>query len=175
MMCQSIGLPPISTIGFGRTAVSSLSREPKPPARITAFTGMQVIGRAACLRTIDWRSWGRPLLRHQRESGYMPRLDPPEMAPVERRDRVETVALGECHDRRVHHSERQVEVLLNQLLDALPVGIQDRFDRKLAGRQRAREGKLGMRADAITEQIGDLGEDERGDEQRPLSAPEEIN
>jgi hypothetical protein len=37
MMCHSIGLPPISTIGFGRTAVSSLSREPKPPARITAF------------------------------------------------------------------------------------------------------------------------------------------
>src|SRR6478609_11759047 len=42
MMCQSIGLPPISTIGFGRTAVSSLSREPKPPARITAFTAKEV-------------------------------------------------------------------------------------------------------------------------------------
>lgn len=38
MMCHSIGLPPISTIGFGRTAVSSLSREPNPPAKITAFT-----------------------------------------------------------------------------------------------------------------------------------------
>src|SRR5436305_8168769 len=43
MMCHSIGLPPISTIGLGRTAVSSLSREPKPPARITAFTATQVI------------------------------------------------------------------------------------------------------------------------------------
>ena len=39
MMCQMIGLPPISTIGFGRTPVSSLSRVPKPPARITAFIG----------------------------------------------------------------------------------------------------------------------------------------
>src|ERR1035437_10497283 len=38
MTCQSIGLPPISTIGLGRTAVSSLRREPKPPARITTFT-----------------------------------------------------------------------------------------------------------------------------------------
>src|SRR5487761_893731 len=38
MMCHRIGLPPISTIGLGRTGVSSLSREPKPPARITAFT-----------------------------------------------------------------------------------------------------------------------------------------
>jgi hypothetical protein len=38
MMCQRIGLPPISTIGLGRVTVSSLSREPMPPARITAFT-----------------------------------------------------------------------------------------------------------------------------------------
>src|SRR5689334_12094175 len=37
MMCQSIGLPPISTIGFGLTRVSSLNLDPTPPARITAF------------------------------------------------------------------------------------------------------------------------------------------
>src|SRR5262249_23281907 len=37
MMCQRIGRPPISTIGFGRTAVSSSRREPRPPASITAF------------------------------------------------------------------------------------------------------------------------------------------
>src|SRR5262245_47773727 len=35
MMCQRIGMPPISTIGLGRTAVSSPSRVPRPPARIT--------------------------------------------------------------------------------------------------------------------------------------------
>src|SRR5437762_493204 len=46
MMCQSIGLPPISTMGFGRTAVSSLSREPNPPAKMTAFTAMQVSRRS---------------------------------------------------------------------------------------------------------------------------------
>jgi hypothetical protein len=40
MMCQRIGLPPTSTIGLGRAAVSSLSREPIPPARITAFKGI---------------------------------------------------------------------------------------------------------------------------------------
>src|SRR5918997_5833304 len=38
MICQRIGLPPISTIGLGLSVVSSLSREPIPPARITAFT-----------------------------------------------------------------------------------------------------------------------------------------
>jgi hypothetical protein len=32
--------PPISTIGLGRTMVSSDSRVPSPPARITAFIGL---------------------------------------------------------------------------------------------------------------------------------------
>ena len=36
-MCHRMGFPPISTIGFGRMAVSSLSRVPNPPANITAF------------------------------------------------------------------------------------------------------------------------------------------
>src|SRR6218665_3473930 len=35
MMCHRMGIPPISTIGFGRTAVSSPMRVPRPPARIT--------------------------------------------------------------------------------------------------------------------------------------------
>jgi hypothetical protein len=39
MMCHSTGRPPSSTIGLGRVVVSSLMRVPKPPARITAFTG----------------------------------------------------------------------------------------------------------------------------------------
>src|SRR6185369_373068 len=37
MMCHRIGRPPISTIGFGRTSVSSARRVPRPPARITHF------------------------------------------------------------------------------------------------------------------------------------------
>src|SRR4030095_3459398 len=37
MICQSIGLPPISIIGFGLRCVSSPIRVPKPPARITTF------------------------------------------------------------------------------------------------------------------------------------------
>ena len=37
MMCQRIGFPPTSTIGFGRSTVSSLSLVPIPPARITAL------------------------------------------------------------------------------------------------------------------------------------------
>jgi hypothetical protein len=37
MMCQRIGLPPISIMGFGRVEVSSLILVPKPPARMTTF------------------------------------------------------------------------------------------------------------------------------------------
>src|SRR6476620_1762845 len=43
MMCQRIGRPPISTIGFGRTWVSSLMRVPNPPARMTAFMDRDAI------------------------------------------------------------------------------------------------------------------------------------
>ena len=37
MMCQRIGRPPISTIGFGRVSVSSVNRVPRPPAKMTTF------------------------------------------------------------------------------------------------------------------------------------------
>src|SRR6266852_4399895 len=37
MICQRIGLPPISTMGLGFKEVSSLMRVPNPPAKITAF------------------------------------------------------------------------------------------------------------------------------------------
>jgi hypothetical protein len=43
MMCQRIGVPPTSTMGLGLIVVSPLKREPRPPARITAFTGRDLI------------------------------------------------------------------------------------------------------------------------------------
>src|SRR5262245_7253658 len=54
MMCQRIGFPPISTIGLGRITVSSDNRDPRPPARITAFIFPPLLPSAergpACLR-----------------------------------------------------------------------------------------------------------------------------
>src|SRR2546425_9334126 len=44
MMCQSIGSPPISIIGFGAASVSSARRVPKPPARITVFIASKLAG-----------------------------------------------------------------------------------------------------------------------------------
>ena len=44
MICHKIGLPPISIMGLGRSEVSSAIREPRPPARITAFTCLYLKG-----------------------------------------------------------------------------------------------------------------------------------
>src|SRR5690349_9682245 len=74
MMCQSIGLPPISTIGFGRATVSSDSREPRPPARMTAFivhppltprTGAELGPRARRHEPLGWR-WRDVLIASHR-------------------------------------------------------------------------------------------------------------
>src|SRR3954447_689637 len=51
MMCQRIGLPPISIIGFGFSGVSSPRRAPRPPARITAFTPGRVVCAANVARS----------------------------------------------------------------------------------------------------------------------------
>ena len=47
-MCQRIGLPPISIIGFGMRWVSSPMRTPRPPQKMTTFTGFGP----------TWSSWG---------------------------------------------------------------------------------------------------------------------
>src|SRR5882762_828406 len=71
MMCQSIGRPPISIIGFGTTAVSSARRVPWPPARMTTFTfpsspsraagdgGQLLLGEGAPVRVWSDRTWDR--------------------------------------------------------------------------------------------------------------------
>src|SRR5713226_9069050 len=76
IMCHRIGLPPISTIGFGLACVSSLNREPKPPARMTAF--IQV----SPFRYFNSQPSGREVPRSLvgRTSGFEPKplLEQPE-------------------------------------------------------------------------------------------------
>src|SRR4051794_537507 len=62
--CHRIGFPPISTIGFGRTDVSSPSREPRPPARMTAL----IRGSDAP----DARAVGQHVARIDDELGVLP-------------------------------------------------------------------------------------------------------
>src|SRR4249919_2948410 len=67
MMCQRIGLPPISTIGFGRTSVSSANLEPSPPARIPTFTAPRPLrdGRAASWMSTSSEVFQPKALEHQ--------------------------------------------------------------------------------------------------------------
>src|SRR6266571_525056 len=57
MMCQRIGLPPISTKGLGRYSVSSRRRVPSPPQSITTFTKFSWT--ALVLSLLDFRSYTR--------------------------------------------------------------------------------------------------------------------
>ena len=75
---------------------------------------------------------------------------------VERGYMLLPVALGEGDERRVGYAEGEIEVLLHQLGYALPFRLEDRFDDEFAGGDGAREGKLGVRADAVAEQVGNL-------------------
>ncbi len=51
MMCQRIGLPPISIMGFGLRCDSSEILVPRPPARMTAFMYKNV--NAPRFKTVD--------------------------------------------------------------------------------------------------------------------------
>src|SRR3984893_16879449 len=62
MMCQRIGWPPISTIGFGLTSVSSERRVPRPPARMTTFSSSPACG-FITLPLWGRAGWGRRLAR----------------------------------------------------------------------------------------------------------------
>src|SRR6266496_6204905 len=61
MMCQRIGRPPISIIGFGLRWDSSLMRVPKPPARMTAFMTRILDGRDEAMQKLGLRHAGAPL------------------------------------------------------------------------------------------------------------------
>src|SRR6266568_9033197 len=43
MMCQTIGFPPIGSIGFGRSSLASRIRVPCPPQRMTAFMTLSLV------------------------------------------------------------------------------------------------------------------------------------
>src|SRR5450830_483842 len=76
MICHRIGLPPTSTIGFGRRVVSSLSREPIPPARMTAFMTPSPGEPPPLLHVRSGYS------RREKPTGYPARVRPPWRQPA---------------------------------------------------------------------------------------------
>src|ERR1041385_6430450 len=87
MTCHRIGYSPISTIGFGRTCVSSDSRVPKPPARMTAFISrfLRLEGRPAPVLFRDHLHADRP---GDPERGIVVSQAPLRTGTIELRDLV---------------------------------------------------------------------------------------
>jgi hypothetical protein len=98
-----------------------------------------------------------------------------EMPLVKRGDHVHLAALGQRDHRSVDHPQRQVEILLHQLIDTRPVRVGHRLDHQLAAREGTAKRKLGVSADPVGEQIGHLRNHECGDEQRPRAAGEQSD
>ena len=89
------------------------------------------------------------------------------MPVIEGGDRVGLESLRERDDRRIDDPEREIVILLGQLGDAGPVGVEDGFAEQLGGGERARERDLGVCADAVCEQVGDLGDGRASASSRP--------
>lgn len=95
----------------------------------------------------------------------MARADDAEMAAVERRHFGDAEPLR-CRDHRgVYGAERQVSVLGDELRDADGVAGMQRLDREAAGGEIAEEADLGLPAQPGCDQVGDLGDDERGEDE----------
>jgi len=95
----------------------------------------------------------------------MPRTDDAEVAAVERRHFGDVEPLR-CRDHRgVDGAERQVSILGDELRDADGVAGMQRLDREAAAGEVAEEANLGLPAQPGCDQVGDLGDDERGEDE----------
>src|SRR5215218_6206860 len=113
MMCQRIGRGPISTIGLGRYSVSSRSRVPWPPQRIT--TGMSSLS----IMKSPWKFYRGSDVAESLEllqlPLVLPALPPPAGEPLGRpqhlvgRDRTHGMAAHELRIERVEqHLARRI-------------------------------------------------------------------
>ncbi len=91
--------------------------------------------------------------------------DDAEVAAVERRHFSDVEPLC-CRDHRgVDGAERQVSVLGDELRDADGVAGMQRLNREAAAGEVAKEANLGLPAQPGSDQVGDLGDDERGEDE----------
>lgn len=86
---------------------------------------------------------------------------------IECDDLGDVVAFGGCDDRSVDCPEGEVVVGGYELGDPQRVRGVDRLDDEVAGGQVAQEAHLGLPAEATGEEVGDLRDDECGNDQRP--------
>jgi hypothetical protein len=93
------------------------------------------------------------------------RADDAEVAAVERRHFSGVEPFGRSNHRGIDSAERQVAVLGDELGDADRVAGMQRLDREAAAGEVAEEANLGLPAQPGCDQVGDLGDDECGDDE----------
>ena len=98
----------------------------------------------------------------------MPRPHNGEMPPVEGCDRGRSEPLCGDDDRSIHGSKRQIAILRDQFRDAEPIAGDDRIGREVARREIAEEANLSFGTQPCLEEVGDLGDHELRNDQRPL-------
>jgi hypothetical protein len=104
----------------------------------------------------------------------MPRPHDAEVAAVERRHFGRVEPLGHGDHRGVDGAQRQVAVLGDELGDADRVACVQRLDEEVTGGEVAEEANLRLPSESGADQIGDLGDDERGEDERPRMGLEQL-
>lgn len=100
--------------------------------------------------------------------------DDGEVAAVDGGNLSYAQSLGCGHDRCIDGAERQVAVPGDEFSNAEPIGGSHRFNAEGAACQVPEEAHLGFRTQTSREQVGNLGEHERGDDQRARMCFEEF-
>lgn len=83
-------------------------------------------------------------------------------------------SLGCGYDGCVDGAERQVAISNDEFSNAQPIGGSHRLNAEGAACQVPEEADLGFRTQTCSEQVGHLGDDERGDDQRARMCFEEF-
>lgn len=104
----------------------------------------------------------------------MARADDIEVAAVERRHFGDVEPLGGGDHRGIDGAERQVAVLGDELGDADRVAGVQRLDREGAGGEITEEANLRLPAEPGADQVDDLGDDERGEDERTWVGFEQL-
>lgn len=90
-----------------------------------------------------------------------------EVTPVQRRDRIDPESLSRRHNRGIHRAEGQVAILGDEFGDADPIAGKDRIGGEVSCCEISEESDLGIGSDPLFDEIGDLGDHELGNDQRP--------
>ena len=105
-------------------------------------------------------------LRQQRQRHLVPRPHDAEVPPVQGGDLGGAQPLRGGDHRSVNGAERQITVFADELGDAHRIGSVQLLDCEVPVGEVAEEADLGLPAQPRGEQVGDLGDDEGGDDER---------